>query len=195
MTKIILFLIIPLAIFSQVRLHDWNSSYYDKYNYSTFQSLDVIHQEIDKNNIDYELFNAAIFYCTNRQRVRHRKSPFIHSPALEKAAQGHSEDMFNYDFFSHTSKVRGKRSMADRLKKVGINYSYAAENIAYSNEKTPTYWSFALSIVDAWMGSKGHRKNILNNELHYLGCGAYLYQNLDSKNFFSVKSTQNFYSK
>ena len=195
MIQIFTFLLIPLAIFSQVRLHDWNNSYYDKYNYSTFQSLDIIHQEIDKNNIDYQLFNAAIFYCTNIQRVKYGKRPFIHSPALEKAAQGHSEDMVNYNFYSHTSTVRGKRSMSDRLKKVGIVYSYAAENIYDKNEINPTYWSFALSLVQGWMDSKGHRKNILNSNYDYLGCGVYYYQNLEWKNYFWVRSTQNFYGK
>ena len=193
MSKIIFFLIIPLAIFSQVRLHDWNNSYYDKYNYSTFQSLAIIHQEIDENNIDYQLLNAAIFYCTNIQRVKYGKKPFIHSPALEKAAQGHSEDMARYDFFSHTSSVRGKRSMSDRLALVGIKNCYTGENVALRKINS-SYWNLALSLLDQWMNSSGHKQNILDNNYDYLGCGSYDYIERNYSGTY-VKSTQNFYGK
>lgn len=193
---LLLLLFVPVITFSQVQLNEWNDSYYSKYNYSTFQSLSVINQKIDVNNIDYALFNAAIFYCTNIQRIRYSRNPFIHSPSLEKAAQDHSKDMVIYNFFSHTSPVIGKRSMSDRLRIVGISNTSSAENIYDNNESEPTYWSFALSLVDGWMDSPGHRDNILNSNLTYLGCGTYYYNNLDLKNtiILRVKSTQNFSS-
>jgi len=191
---LVLLLFVPLIAFSQVQLHEWNDSYYSKYNYSTFPSLSVINQKIDVNNIDYALFNAAIFYCTNIQRIRYSRNPFIHSPSLEKAAQDHSKDMVIYNFYSHTSPVIGKRSMSDRLRIVGISNTSSAENIYDKNESEPTYWSFALSLVDGWMDSPGHRDNILNSNLTYLGCGTYYYKNLEWENYFWVKSTQNFSS-
>ncbi|MGN0678895.1 MAG: CAP domain-containing protein [Oscillospiraceae bacterium] len=48
----------------------------------------------------------------------------------------------------------------------GIDYSYAAENIA-AGYRTPE------AVVDGWMNSPGHRANILNPELQYLGVGFY----------------------
>ena len=195
MKKLLLLLLcVPLIGFSQVRLHDWDNNFYNKYNSSTFQSLEIVHQLIDPNNMDYELFNAAIFYCTNIQRIKYGRSSFKHSPSLEKAAQGHSKDMVTYNFFSHTSTVRGKNSMSDRLASVGIDYGYRAENICYTYESNPTYWTFALEIVDGWMNSAGHRENILNSNYNYLGCGVYYYKKTQGLDGFYVKSTQNFSS-
>ena len=120
-----LLLFLPTIAFSQVQLHEWDDSYYSKYNYSTFQSLSVIHQKMDVNNIDYALFNAAIFYCTNLQRGRNGRKPFMHSSSLEKAAQGHSKDMVEYNFYSHTSLELGNlaRSYMDQGKLVPCCYA------------------------------------------------------------------------
>ncbi|MGY8989056.1 MAG: CAP domain-containing protein, partial [Flavobacteriales bacterium] len=185
-----LLLCIPFIGFSQVRLHDWDNNFYNKYNSSSFQSLEIVHQLIDHNNIDYELLNAAIFYSTNIQRVKNGRNTFIHSYSLEKASQSHSKDMAIYDFFSHTSSVRGKRSMSDRLALVGIQNCYMAENIALRSVSS-SYWDLSLSLLDQWMNSSGHRKNLLNSNYHYLGCGSYAYLN---GGYTYIKSTQNFSS-
>jgi len=192
---LLLLLFFPLLVFSQVSLHDWNNNDYNKYNYSTFQSLNIIHKEIDLNNIDYELFNASIFYATNIERVKYGRTVFRHSPSLEKAAQGHSKDMVIHNFYSHTSPVSGKRSFSDRLRIVGISNSYSAENIHNDNLSNPTYWTFASALVKDWMDSPGHKGNILNSQLTYLGCGVYVSSSQTSTYGQPwVKSTQNFSS-
>ena len=86
--------------------------------------------------------------------------------------------------------------MSDRLKLVGIVYASKAENIhnTYAKETEPTYWSFALSVVQEWMDSAGHRKNILNSTYKYLGCGAYYYINEEWIDYKWIKTTQNFSS-
>ena len=35
----------------------------------------------------------------------------------------------------------------------------------------------AIGLVDGWMKSKGHKANILNKDLIYLGCGSKYYLN------------------
>ena len=196
MKKIIPFLLIsmPLIVLSQSHLHDWNNTFYNKYDASKFQKLEIVNQLIDRNNIDYKLFNAAIFYCTNIQRVKYGKKPFKHSEALEEAAQSHSKDMVTHNFYSHKSPVRGKNTMSDRLSLVGIDFDFNAENIYDSFDKTPTYWSFASKLVSGWMESSGHRRHILNAKYNYLGCGVYYYENLEWKDYFWAKATQNFSS-
>ena len=195
MKKLILFLLcVPCLVYSQLRLHQWNNSYYNKYNYSTFQNLSIIHKEIDLKNIDYELFSAAIFYATNIERVKYGRNVFRHSLSLEKAAQGHSKDMVTHNFYSHTSPVNGKRSMSDRLRIVGISSSYSAENIHNDNLSNPTYWTFASALVKDWMDSPGHKANILNSRLTYLGCGVYVSSQTSAYGQVWVKSTQNFSS-
>ena len=52
------------------------------------------------------------------------------------------------------------------LDEYGISYSTAAENLAHG-PKTPS------AVVEAWMSSPGHRSNILNENLNYIGVGFY----------------------
>ena len=195
-----LFLILLLFFFSsafsaQVNLHSWKESDYEKYNTTTFQKLDVVNSTISRENIDYELLSAAIFYATNIQRKKYRKPVFIHSKKLEEAAQKHSFNMVKHNFYSHTSPVKKNRTMSDRLKLVGIENAFSGENIFDYFQQNPTYWSMAVGLVDGWMKSKGHRENILDKNYKYLGCGVYYYSNKEWSDYFYVKSTQNFSSK
>ena len=146
-----------------------------------------------------------------------------HSKSLEASSSGHSEDMARYDFFSHKSKVRSKRTLKERLQEVEIYNASSAENIAktfsirmisgksfytpsqnggyfsYDFKGNPipnhTYLSFAMDLVDQWMNSPGHRENILNPEYIYLGCGTILYPAKNSDEVSYIISTQNFSSK
>jgi uncharacterized protein YkwD len=116
----------------------------------------------------------------------------MHSSKLEKSAFGHSKDMVDYNFYSHTSPLSGKSSMSDRIELVGADCYSCAENIANFFLKKPSYWELANGLVNAWMNSDGHKKNILNPAYNYLGCGAYHYVNTEWQDYFWVKSTQNF---
>ncbi len=60
-----------------------------------------------------------------------------------------SQDMIDNNYFSHNSPTYG--SPFDMLKKFGISYKTAGENIAMG-QKTPK------EVVNAWMNSEGHRK-------------------------------------
>lgn len=200
----------------------WKASDYAKYTYKKFAASSLGEKEIQPGKIDYGLLNAAIFYATNKQRKKHRLAVFDHSKALGKAAFGHSKDMVKHKFFSHASKVSGKKTLSKRLKKVGVNNSYAAENIAnsfaidliagkgfyspsqnggyfsYKYKGKPikfhTYRSLAQSIVEQWMNSKGHRENILNPKFKRLGCGAYFSQASSLDEVPRFLATQNFSS-
>tara|TARA_B110000240_G_C13266837_1_gene354112 strand:- start:37 stop:657 length:621 start_codon:yes stop_codon:yes gene_type:complete len=190
MKKLILLLFIPFVFFGQK-----NYSYYAGLDSKSFQALELVHYEIDFSNIDNELLAAAIFHATNVERKKHERSLFTHSKSLFIAAQGHSEEMVSYGFFSHTSPIKGKQSMSNRLKKVGLENAYFAENIAESFvEKRSNYWSTATQIVNQWMNSSGHRKNILNSKYNYLGCGTYYFSKKQYEGYLFFKSTQNFSS-
>jgi uncharacterized protein YkwD len=193
-TIIIYFIFLVKISFSQLELHQWSDDSYGKYNSNSFQKLEIVKLKIEKGNIDYPLLNAAIFYSTNIQRIKYKKTPFIFSKYLTKAAQEHSEDMVEYKFYSHTSKVKGKKTMSERLKLVGITNAFLAENIFDFFLKSPTYWSLSQGLVNGWMESKGHKANILNKNYEYLGCGSKYYFNKDWIDYFYVKSTQNFSS-
>lgn len=56
-----------------------------------------------------------------------------------------------------------------------------------------SYMEMAQYVVEGWMNSPGHRKNILNHEYLYLGCGCAAYsQNSNGFQFVYIKLTQNF---
>ena len=80
---------------------------------------------------------------------------------LAEAAQGHSTDMSDRDYFSHTSPEG--ETFADRIIEAGYP-SPAAENIARGQRS-------AEQVMEAWMNSDGHRRNILNCEYVAIGVG------------------------
>jgi len=201
----------------------WNFSNYQNYNFRSFSKYKPVNQKINSRNIDYALLHAAIFFETNRQRVLHGLPLFKHSPALEKAAHGHSKDMVRYNFFSHDSRVRGKETLSKRLAKVGIDNAYKGENLAtvcvmeyesgkpvftppqnggyfsYTHKGKPinnrSYLVVARTVVRHLMGSPAHRKNILTKEFKFLGVGTALFKERKFHNMPYFKATQNFASE
>lgn len=174
----------------------WTRAMYAEQDYKSFARLPMAGQVIDPVSVDYALLNAAVFYAACEQRVKNGLRAFLHSPALEKAAFGHSRDMVNLRFFSHTSKVDGKREFWDRTAAEGVPNSAGAENIAYNflqnGRKNHTYLSFAKALLEQWMKSSGHRRNILNKSYTYMGCGAFIMLKSPERNFTRVYATQNF---
>ena len=80
---------------------------------------------------------------------------------LTAAAQGHSDDMAAQGYFSHESP--DGRTFADRVQAAGYP-SPGGENIAQGQRS-------ALEVHESWMGSEGHRANILNCGFTTIGVG------------------------
>ena len=99
----------------------------------------------------------------NAERAKYGLSALTWADDLANIARAHSQDMIRRNYFDHTDP--DGRSPFDRLKNAGIRYRYAAENIAYG-QKSPA------AVMNAWMNSSGHRKNILNANLKEIGVGA-----------------------
>ncbi|MBP6370428.1 MAG: hypothetical protein KA298_06115, partial [Paludibacteraceae bacterium] len=140
---------------------NWKTNYYERYSYRNYTNYESFNHEVEVTTFDARLLNAAIFYETNRQRSLYGMAEFKYHQNLEVCAQSHSEDMANWDFFSHESPVSGKRTMTDRMRQVGFVNLWMAENISYHDVSNRTYSDLAKSIVDSWMNSPGHRANIL----------------------------------
>ncbi|MDE6357044.1 MAG: hypothetical protein K2L15_00475 [Eubacteriales bacterium] len=82
--------------------------------------------------------------------------------SVSKVARLKSEDMANKNYFDHTSPTYG--SPFEMLKSFNITYKSAGENIA-KGQKT------AEAVVNAWMNSEGHKKNILSKSFTHIGVG------------------------
>lgn len=202
---IIISILIILSFNSIVYASNWKASYYTKYDYKSFSDYGPANKQIDLDNIDYPLLNAAVFYETNKMRLQNNREAFKHSQALEDAAQLHSDDMVKYNFLSHYNyKEPKKKTPADRMGLFGVKDGYMGENVATAfaiqyKSGTPvsdinsipehTYLSYAVDLVDGWMHSPGHRANILNADFTYLGCGNSFYKD---GSWPMCKATQNF---
>ena len=121
-----------------------------------------------------ELINQVL-KLTNAERTQAGLQPLKLNSPLINAAQDHSDDMAEDDFFSHTG-VDGS-SVGDRVQESGYQYSTVGENIA-AGQRT------AAEVVEAWMNSPGHRANILNPDFTEIGVGyAFLETDTGSVNY------------
>jgi len=95
---------------------------------------------------------GQILTLVNAQRAKAGCKAVALDPRLTAAAAGHAQDMATNDYFSHTS--RDGRTLVDRITATGYPIP-RSENIAAGQ---PT----VAAVMDAWMGSAGHRANILD---------------------------------
>ncbi|MFF5029475.1 sigma-70 family RNA polymerase sigma factor [Streptomyces collinus] len=100
----------------------------------------------------------------NQQRATAGCGPVTEDPQLEKAAQGHSDDMAARNFFEHTNPDGA--DPGQRITAAGYRWSTYGENIA-KGQQTPQ------SVMDSWMNSPGHRANILNCSFKDIGVGVH----------------------
>ena len=101
----------------------------------------------------------------NQERADAGLSPLVMDVRLFQSARGHSEDMATNNYFSHVS-LDGT-TFDERIVAAGYP-SPRSENIAAG-------YSSPASVVAAWMGSSGHRANILDSTAKHVGIG-YAYQ-------------------
>ncbi|MDZ5607225.1 CAP domain-containing protein [Bacillus pseudomycoides] len=107
-------------------------------------------------------FEQRVVELTNAERTKQGLPALKVDAELSKVARAKSEDMQKNNYFDHNSPTYG--SPFDMMKKFGISYKSAGENIA-QGQRTPE------EVVQAWMNSEGHRANILNNGYTHIGVG------------------------
>jgi uncharacterized YkwD family protein len=98
----------------------------------------------------------------NEQRAANGLKPLTANTQLTNTATLKSQDMAKLNYFDHTSPTYG--SPFDMMKKYGISYRTAGENIAMG-QTTPA------QVMQGWMNSPGHRANILNASFTQIGVG------------------------
>ena len=149
--------------------------------------------------LDVRLIERWIVTFTNDERERHGRLPLEHDPRISDIARVHSENMVAQDNFSH--RLDGKAPTDRALNAgydcrhyfADGSYTYGlAENIAKTyrvkgwsgvSRSWGSGWTWtpsaydrdevvaARSIVEQWMGSSGHRSNILSDKYRRIGVG------------------------
>ncbi|TDD17945.1 CAP domain-containing protein [Kribbella turkmenica] len=105
---------------------------------------------------------AQVLKLTNDERAKAGCGPLRTNSALTRSAEGHAADMVDRHYFSHDS-LDG-RSPFDRMKAAGFRGGAMAENIAVGYQSP-------AAVVEGWMNSDGHRRNILNCTYTMIGVG------------------------
>lgn len=119
-------------------------------------------QQEAKNTGNTSKYAQQVIDLTNKERSKQGIPALKADTKLNNVAQKKSLDMEKNHYFSHTSPTYG--SPFDMMRDFGVNYNSAGENIA-QGQQTPQ------EVVNAWMNSPGHRKNILNKDFTHIGVG------------------------
>lgn len=112
-------------------------------------------------------FEERVAELVNQERLANGSLPPLKLEALlTQAAEDHSQNMAQRDFFAHCDPDTGTLPW-DRMTAVGYFWNWAAENIA-AGSSTPE------AVMTQWMGSSGHRANILSTSVREIGIGYFL---------------------
>lgn len=104
---------------------------------------------------------SQMFGLVNQERAKAGLRSFTSDSKLVELARMKSKDMIDRNYFGHTSPTYG--SPFDMMRKAGVSYFYAGENLAAN--------STVAGAHQALMASSGHRANILNPNFNYIGIG------------------------
>lgn len=115
-----------------------------------------------QSNSSFASFQNQVIQLVNEQRAANGLKPLTANTQLTNTATLKSQDMAKLNYFDHTSPTYG--SPFDMMKKYGISYRTAGENIAMG-QTTPA------QVMQGWMNSPGHRANILNASFTQIGVG------------------------
>ena len=169
------------------------------YTAEAFFELKATGEKIDPIQVDRALLDAAVFHETNRRRLRHGLPALAFDGRAREAARMQSAAMAKHGFIGHQNPFDAElRTPMDRAQRAGLQPRFIAENladafarrhpddgkiyvrveagkkIASTRAEGPpipvhTYRGFAQALLDDWMGSPGHRQNILHRSPEYLG--------------------------
>jgi uncharacterized protein YkwD len=98
----------------------------------------------------------------NQERAKVGVGPVALHPSVTNAAQGHSDYQAAANTMTHTGA--GGTDAGDRIAASGYAWRAWGENIAAGQPD-------AASVMQAWMNSAGHRKNILDPHFTDIGVG------------------------
>ncbi len=110
----------------------------------------------------------------NQHRKQARLAPVSVHPVLTSCAQQYSEVQASLGAISHTGPDGS--TPGQRLTRCGYRWSAYGENLAAG-------YLDAEQVVNAWMNSPGHRRNILNRKVREIGLG-YTHRADDPSQYF-----------
>jgi len=105
-----------------------------------------------------------LLVLVNDARAAQGLGPLAPCGKLDAAASVHARDMWTNNFNSHTGSDGS--SAAVRAQRQGYDWTAVGENIAWG-------YQTEAAVFDNWIGSSGHRANILNPGFVHHGWARY----------------------
>lgn len=101
---------------------------------------------------------------TNAERSRRGRPQLRVNARLMRAAQLHAEQMARAGRLAHVLPDVSYPRIEDRLAAVKYGWQAFGENVAWGQSRP-------AEAVESWMGSRGHRTNILSPDFTEMGTG------------------------
>jgi uncharacterized protein YkwD len=114
------------------------------------------------------IYRHRLLTAINAARANHGLAPLRSSLSLHRAAQRHTNDMINRDYFGHTSPTGS--TLYTRIMSSGFVYWgewSAGEDLAWG---TGTYGT-PRATVRMWLASPEHRAILLSSSYRLIGLG------------------------
>jgi uncharacterized protein YkwD len=108
-------------------------------------------------------FAQELLTLINDYRAQNGKGPLVITKTLGAAAQHHSDDMAENDYFAHT--LSDGTTWSKNMTNHGYTYTtYRGENLAGNSAN-------AQGVFIQWKNSYGHNANLLNKNYKAIGIG------------------------
>jgi uncharacterized protein YkwD len=116
-------------------------------------------------------YEKQLVTLINKERAKRGLAQLRVNAKLTESARGHSAEMGELKYFSHSSpsgETWSSRVVRYGYTRQGFDYWKAGENLYYG----ASLWSSPVACIDAWMSSRGHRNVILTKVFRDVGVGA-----------------------
>jgi uncharacterized protein YkwD len=111
---------------------------------------------------DLAAVREAMLARVNAVRQAAGRPPLVADPRLDAAAQEHAQDMLTRAYYNHDTPEG--RTPRERVEAAGYLAHKVGENIAEGE--------FSVEeVMNGWLGSSGHRRNLLDGSFVHLGVG------------------------
>jgi hypothetical protein len=118
-------------------------------------------------SIQNEAFELEVIRLVNQERISRGLHPLRRNSSLTNAARAHNQDMIANNFLDHTGSDGSTPSQR------ACDYGYAPYSWGdcYVGENIAGGYSTPADVFNGWMGSSGHRDNMLNPKYREIGVG------------------------
>lgn len=107
-----------------------------------------------------DISTQQLLVLTNEKRQENGIAPLTINDNLSQAAANKASDMFGKDYWAHNAPDGTTPWVF--IKGAGYNYVYAGENLARG-------FNNASEVINAWMASSEHKKNMLSSNYQNVG--------------------------